>query len=50
MEKNDANKEQGNEKGMSWMMWNKEVNKLVMKCYVMNEPSKREYRRRMCGI
>lgn len=50
IEQNNANKEQENKKDMSKMTWNLEVNKLVMKCYVMNEPSKREYRRRMCGI
>ena len=50
MEENNANKEQGNKKRMLRRTWNKEVNKLVMKCYLMSEPSKRGFRRRMYGI
>ena len=50
MEENNTNKEQGNQKDMSRRTWNKEVNKLVMKCYFKSESSKRGYRRRMYGI
>ena len=42
-EENDANKEQENKD-----MWRRTCNlkvKLVMKCYLMSEPSKRRYRR-----
>ena len=30
--------------------WNKEVNRIVMRCFYMSEPSKRGYTRRMLGI
>lgn len=30
--------------------WNKEVNRIVMRCFYMSEPSRRGYRRRMLGI
>ena len=30
--------------------WNKEVNKLVMRCFFRSEPTKRGYRKRMFGI
>ncbi|XP_068738998.1 uncharacterized protein [Montipora capricornis] len=30
--------------------WSKEVNRIVMRCFYMSEPSKRGYRRRMLGI
>ena len=29
------------------MKWTKEVNKIVMKCYIKSDPSKRGYRKRM---
>ena len=50
MEESNINKEQRNETDMSKRTWNKEVNKLVMKCYLLSEQSKREYRRRICDI
>ena len=50
MEENNANKEQRIKKDMSRRTWNKDGNKLVMKCYLMNEPSRRVCRRRMYGI
>ena len=43
IEQNNANKEQENKKDMSKMTWNLEMNKLVMKCYLMGEPSKIGY-------
>ena len=30
--------------------WTKEMNKLVMKCYLKSDPSKRGYRKRMLAI
>ena len=30
--------------------WNKEVNRIVTRCFYMSEPSRRGYRRRMLGI
>ena len=35
---------------MSRRTWNKELNKLVMKCYLMSDPSKRGYIGRMYDI
>ena len=32
------------------LRWTKEVNKLVMKCYIQSDPSKRGYRKRMLAI
>ena len=32
------------------MKWNKEVNKIVMRCFYMSDPTKRGYRKRMLSI
>ena len=50
MEEKNTNKKQGNKKDLTRRTWNKEVNKLDMKCYLMSGPSKRGYKRRMYGI
>ena len=50
MEENNTSKEQGNKKDMARRTWNKEVNKLVMKCYLMSEPFKRGNRRKAYGL
>lgn len=38
-------KEKGNKKDISKRTWNMEVNKVVMKCYLMSKSSKRGHRR-----
>ena len=50
MEENNTSKEQGHKKDMARRTWNKEVNKLVMKCYLMSEPFKRGNRRKAYGL
>ena len=45
IEENNVNKEQGSKKDISRRTQNKEVNNLVMKCYLMSELSKRGYSR-----
>ena len=42
-EENNTNEEMANKKYMSKKTWNLEVNRLVMKCYLMSEPSKRRH-------
>ena len=41
MVESNTNKEQENKTDMSRRMWNKELNKLVMKFYLISEPSNR---------
>ena len=50
IEENNTNKKQGNKKDIAGRTYNYEVNKSVMKCFLMSKSSKRGYRRRMYDI
>ena len=40
----------GRHQATARMKWNKEVNKIVMRCFYRSEPAKRGYRKRMLSI
>ena len=46
----DDQNNQGTKRVNARVPWTREVNKLVMECYLRNEPSRRGYRKRMLNI